>query len=142
MVFGPSSKVQMLEQVPLFSGLSRKQLQQVARVVDEVDVPAGKRLATAGESGDELFVIVEGTATVRTPRGRAVRLGPGEFFGEMSLVDGGPRSADVEAGTAMRLLVVDRRAFWGLLAAAPPLVPKIMSTLSRRLRDAQGSISS
>ena len=141
MVFGRSSKVAMLEKVPLFSGLSRKQLGQIAQIVDEVDVPAGQRLATAGAGGHDLMVIVEGTATVRTPQGRRVRLGPGEFFGEMSLIDGGPRSADVEADTAMRLLVVGYREFWQLLDAAPPLVPKIMRTLSRRLRESQASTS-
>jgi CRP-like cAMP-binding protein len=141
MVFGRSTKVLMLEKVPLFSGLSRRQLEQVAQIVDEIEVPAGRRLATAGAGGHELFVIVKGTAKVRPPRGRTVQLGPGDFFGEMSLVDGGPRSADVDADTALQLLVVGRRAFWQLLEAAPPLVPKIMSTLSRRLREAQASIS-
>jgi len=139
--FGRSSKVDLLQKVPLFRDLSRKQLQEVARLADEIDVPTGKRLATEGESGHELFVIVEGNATVKTHRGRIIRLGPGEFFGEMSLVDGGPRSANVDAASDMRLLVVGRREFWSLLEAAPPLVAKIMSALSRRLRDAEASFS-
>ena len=104
-------------------------------------MPAGKRLATAGDSGYELFVIVDGQAVAKSARGRAVRLGPGEFFGDMSLVDGGPRSATVEAATRMRLLVVGRREFGQLLAAAPPLGLKIMSVLSRRVRDAERSVS-
>lgn len=62
------------------------------------------------------------------------RVSPGEFFGEMSLVDGGPGSASVEVASNMRLLVVGRRDFWQLLWAAPPLALKIMSTLSRRVR--------
>jgi CRP-like cAMP-binding protein len=131
----------LLQQVPLFRELSTRQLDQIARLADEVDVPAGKRLATTGETGHELFVIIEGTASVNAARGRTVRLGPGDFFGEMSLVDGGPRSATVEAATNMRLLVVGRREFWQLLNAAPPLVLKIMSTLSRRVRDAEASAS-
>src|SRR5438034_1172558 len=126
MVFGRSSKIALLENVPLFGNLSRKQLQDIARLADEIDVPAGKRLATAGESGQELFVIIEGSAVVKAPKGRVVRLGPGEFFGEMSLLDGGPRSATVEAATGMRLLVVGRREFWELLKVAPPLALKIM----------------
>lgn len=141
MAFGRSSKVALLEKVPLFGDLSRKQLEQIARLADEIDVPAGKRLATAGESGHELFVIVEGQATVSGKRGRTVRLGPGDFFGEMSLLDGGPRSATVEADSQMRLLVVGRREFWALLAAAPPFMLKIMSTLSGRVRDAEAAIS-
>ncbi|OLD47218.1 MAG: hypothetical protein AUI83_14555 [Armatimonadetes bacterium 13_1_40CM_3_65_7] len=137
-MFRRDGKVSLLEKVPLFRGLSRKQLEQIGRLADEIDVHAGKRLAIAGERGQELFVIVEGQAVVKAGRGRTARLGPGEFFGEMSLIDGGPRSATVEATTDMRLLVVGRREFWTLLNAAPPLVAKIMSTLSQRVRDAEG----
>jgi len=140
-VFRRSSKVALLQKVSLFRGLSLKQLEQIARLADEVEVPAGKRLATAGDNGYELFVIVDGQAVAKAARGRAVRLGPGEFFGEMSLVDGGPRSATVETLSSMRLLVVGRREFWQLLTAAPPLGRTIMRVLSRRVRDAEGSVS-
>jgi CRP-like cAMP-binding protein len=138
MVFGRSSKVVLLQQVPLFQALPRKQLEQIGRLADELEVPAGKRLAIAGESGHELYVIIEGYATVKAARGRTARLGPGKFFGEMSLIDGGPRSASVEAATDMRLLVIGRREFSALLNAAPSLVQSIMVTLSRRVRDAEG----
>jgi len=141
MMFRQSSKAALLQKVPLFSDLPRKQLGRVERLADEITVPAGKRLATVGESGNELFVIVDGYATVKARRGRTVHLGPGQFFGEMSLIDGLPRSATVEAATDMRLLVVGRREFWALLDAAPPLVIKIMSSLSRRVRDAETSPS-
>lgn len=137
MAFGRSSKVTLLEKVPLFRDLSKRQLDQIARLADDMEVPAGKRLATEGDSGQELFVIVDGQATVTGTRGRTNRLGPGDFFGEMSLLDGGPRSATVQADSTMRLLVVGRREFWQLLTAAPPLTLKIMSTLSRRVRDAE-----
>jgi len=133
-----SSKVTMLRNVPLFKGLSQKQLEQIARLVDEGEAPAGKRLAIVGETGHELFVIVQGQAVVTLPNGRKVRLGPGEFFGEMSLVDGGPRSATVEATTPMKLLVVGHREFWQLLDEAPSLNAKVMRTLAGRLRDAEG----
>ena len=141
MVFGRSSKTVLLQEVPLFQGLSRKQLERIGRLADDLDVPAGKRLATAGETGHELFVIVEGYATVRAGRGRTVRLGPGKFFGEMSLIDGGPRSASVEAATDMRLLVLGHREFWALMIAAPSLAQIIMATLSRRVRDAEAVVS-
>lgn len=140
-MFGRSSKIALLQKVPLFRDLSRKQLDQISRLADEIEVPAGKRLATAGERGLELFVIVEGHATVSARGGRTVRLGPGDFFGEMSLLDGEPRSATVEAASNMRLLVVGRREFWQLLTSAPPLVLKIMSSLSRRVRDAEAAVS-
>jgi CRP-like cAMP-binding protein len=141
MVFGRSSKTVLLQKVPLFQGLSRKQLDRIGRLADELDVSAGKRLATVGETGHELFVIIEGFATVRAGRGRTVRLGPGKFFGEMSLIDGGPRSASVEAATDMRLLVLGHREFWALMLAAPSLTQIIMTTLSRRVRDAETGVS-
>ncbi|HYM92129.1 MAG TPA: cyclic nucleotide-binding domain-containing protein [bacterium] len=139
-MFRRNSKIALLEEVPLFRGLARKHLEQVGRLADEIEVRTGRRLVTAGERGHQLFVIVEGRAVARVGRGRTVRLGPGEFFGEMSLVDGGPCAATVEAATDMRLLVVGHREFWALLNAAPPLVAKIMATLSRRVRDAETSV--
>jgi CRP-like cAMP-binding protein len=134
-----SGKTDLLRRVPLFKGLSQRQIERIARLTDEVEVPEGRRLATVGETGHELFIIVSGEAHVRMRSGRSVRLGPGEFFGEMSLIDGGPRSATVDARTPMRLLVVAQRDFWSLLTEAPPLGAKIMRTLSQRLRDAEGA---
>lgn len=136
-----STKVKLLERVALFDGLSSSQLGQIAHLADEVNVPAKKRLTVVGETGRELFVIVEGQAVVRTTKGRTVTLGPGQFFGEMSLIDGGPRSATVEATTPMRLLVIGHREFWELLTEAPPISRRIMRTLSARLREADAEFS-
>ncbi len=140
-MFNRSSKIVLLQKVPLFKALSQRQLREIARLADEVRVTAGTRLVTAGEIGYELFVIVEGNATVRSRGGRTARLGPGDSFGEMSLIDRGPRSATVDAASDMRLFVVESRDFWRLLDAAPPLATKIMVTLSRRVREAEASIS-
>ena len=131
-------KMSLIQQVPLFEGLSRNQVKEIARLADEVDIPAGKRLATTGETGEELLVIIDGQAIVKTPT-HTRRLGPGDIVGEMSLIDGGPRSATVEATTPMRLLVVGRREFWQLLEVAPSITRKLMRTLSKRLRDAEAS---
>jgi CRP-like cAMP-binding protein len=136
-----STKVKLLQGIPLFEGLSPRQLGQIARLADEVEVAAKKRLTAAGESGREMFVIVEGNAVVRTAQGRTVTLGPGQFFGEMSLLDGGPRSATVDASTPMRLLVVGHREFWALLADVPSIGKQIMRTLSQRLREADAAFS-
>jgi CRP/FNR family transcriptional regulator, cyclic AMP receptor protein len=135
----PASKVPLLERTPLFAGLSRRELEHISRLVKEVDVPVGKHLAAAGETGRELFVIVEGRAVVTTRRGRAVYLGPGDAFGEMSLIDGEPRSANVQATTPMRLLTLGYREFWQLLDDYLPIVRKIIRTLARRLREAERS---
>ena len=129
----------VLERLPLFAGLSRKELQRISRFVEEIEVPAGKRLAATGEAGRELFIIVDGRAVVTTPGGRVVRLRPGDFFGEMSLIDGEPRSADVTAATPMRLLAIGYREFWQLLDESLPIVRKIMRALCQRLRRTERS---
>ncbi|HEV2356716.1 MAG TPA: cyclic nucleotide-binding domain-containing protein [bacterium] len=134
-----SSKVAVLEKLPLFAGLSQKDLEQVSRLAKEVDVPAGQQIAAAGEAGRELFIIVDGRARVTTKQGRTIHLGPGDAFGEMSLIDGEPRSADVRAATAMRLLAVGYREFWQLMDDYLPIVRKITRALARRLRDAERS---
>lgn len=138
---GEDTKVVLMRKVPLFDGLTGRQLAQIARLADEVDIPAGKRLATAGETGRQMFIIVSGRASVKTPKGRTVRLGPGDFFGEMSLLDGGPRSANVDADTDMQLLVLAQREFWALLDEASPISRKMMSTLSKRLREVNAEFS-
>lgn len=135
-----ASKVEVLERLPLFAGLSRRELERISRLATEIDVPAGRRVTTTGETGRELFIIVDGRALVTTRSGRPVHLGPGDAFGEMSLIDGEPRSANVEAITPMRLLVVGYREFWQLLDEYLPIVRKIVRTLARRLRDAERSV--
>ena len=133
------NKVAVLERLPLFAGLSGKELERIGRLVEEIEVPAGRRLASTGEAGRELFIIVDGRAVVTTARGRVIRLRPGDFFGEMSLIDGEPRSADVTAATPMRLLAIGYREFWQLLDESLPIVRKIMRTLCQRLRRAERS---
>jgi CRP-like cAMP-binding protein len=132
-------KVAVLERLPLFAGLSAKDLERIGRLVEEIEVPAGRQLAAIGEAGRELFVIVDGRAVVTTPRGRVIRLGPGDFFGEMSLIDGEPRSANVTAATPMRLLAIGYREFWQVLDESLPIVRKIMRSLCQRVRLAERS---
>jgi CPA1 family monovalent cation:H+ antiporter len=136
-----SDKVALLRKVAFFDGLSAQQLSQVARLADDVEVEAGRKLASAGDTGRELFIIVDGEAVVRPARGRAIRLGRGDFFGEMSLIDGAPRSATVESTTPMRLLVVGQREFWQLLATAPAISRRIMHAMAERLREANAAYS-
>jgi len=94
-------------------------------------------LTRAGEPGDEFFLIIDGTARADVSTDRHVLLYPGEFFGEMSLLDGGPRSATVVADTSVRLLVISRRHFSGLLRDVPGLTQTMLVTLSRRVRQAE-----
>ncbi len=141
MARGANTKLALMRQIPLFDGLTDRQLTQIGRLAEDIEVPAGKRLATLGETGREMFIIVSGQASVKTSTGRTVRLGPGDFFGEMSLLDGAPRSATVSANTDMRLLVLAQREFSELLAEAPQIGRKIMVTLSRRLREVDAAYS-
>jgi len=130
-------KVALLEKIPLFEELSAKETQQIARLVTEIQVPAGTKLAKIGEPGGELFAIIDGEAIVRTKPGRTTVLKTGDYFGEMSLIDGQPRSATVEATTPIRLLVLARRDFWRLLDGKTPIARKLMRTLCGRLREAE-----
>lgn len=130
-------KVALVEKIPLFEGFSTRELNQIARLVNEFEVPAGTRLATIGEPGREMFVIVEGEASVTARPERTTLLKPGDCFGEMSLLDGEPRSATVEATTPLRLLVLAQREFQQLLDETASLARKIMRTLCQRLREAE-----
>lgn len=135
-------KIEHLRRVPMFQGCSARQMRAVARITEVVEEPAGKILTRAGEPGTEFFLIVDGTARVEVSPQRQGRLGPGDFFGEMSLLDGEPRSATVVAETAIRLLVIDRRHFWTLLTDVPRLTHTLLVTLSRRVRQAEQSPNS
>ena len=105
------------------------------------EVPAGTVLARAGQSGDQFFLILDGSARVDVPPRKRAKLKPGDYFGEMSLLDGGPRSATVTADTPLRLLVIQRRDFATLLREAPDLTQSLLATLSRRVRQAEQVVS-
>lgn len=132
-------KIEHLQRVSIFQDLSTRQLRAVARITTVRDVPAGTVLTRTGEPGEQFFLIIDGTARVDVAPRKQVRLGPGDCFGEMSLLDGGPRSATVTAETAVRLLVIDRRGFWQLLRDVPALTERLLVTLSQRLRQAERS---
>jgi CRP-like cAMP-binding protein len=130
-------KIARLEAVPLLAECTRRQLKAVARITEVIEVPAGTALARQGQPGNEFYLIVDGSARVEVSPRKRSRLAPGAYFGEMSLLDGGERSATVVAETAMRLLVIKRRDFATLLREAPELTQSILATLSRRVRQAE-----
>jgi CRP/FNR family transcriptional regulator, cyclic AMP receptor protein len=130
-------KMERLEAVPLFQACTRKQLRAIARIAGVFDAPADTILIRAGEPGDQFFLIVEGTARVHVTAKKRLRLRPGDYFGEMSLLDGGPRSATVVADTSLRLLVISRQHFQTLLDTVPGLIQALLVTLCRRLRQAE-----
>ena len=133
-------KMRHLQKVDIFADCTKRQLKAVAAISRVIEAPAGTILTRAGEPGEEFFFILDGAATVEVTRRKRVRLTPGEFFGEMSLLDGGERSATVIAETPMRLLVIKRRDFATLLREAPELTQSILATLSRRVRQAEQAL--
>lgn len=133
-------RIQHLERVPLFSGLNENELHRIVEFSRIAEFPEGARVTQIGEPGDSFFVLIDGTVVVRTPISAAGELHPGDFFGEMSLLDGEPRSATIVATTPVRLLVVDRSHFWRLLEEAPDLTSRILMTLSRRVRHLEQTI--
>jgi CRP/FNR family transcriptional regulator, cyclic AMP receptor protein len=132
-------KIDRLREVSLLEGCTRRQLRDVARIAEVREVAPGAVLTRKGERGDEFFLIVDGRARVVINSRKHGRLGPGDFFGEMSLLDGGPRSATVMAETAMRLLVIRRTDFARLMNDVPDLPRSLLAVLSRRLRQAEGA---
>jgi CRP/FNR family transcriptional regulator, cyclic AMP receptor protein len=134
-------KIERLEEVGLLAGCSRRQLRAIARISEVIEVPAGTVLARAGEPGDEFFLIMDGSARVEVSARKRSRLEPGQYFGEMSLLDGGPRSASVTAETPLRLLVIKRRDFTTLLKEASELTQSLLATLSQRVRQAEAGLT-
>jgi CRP/FNR family transcriptional regulator, cyclic AMP receptor protein len=130
-------KIARLEEVALLAECTRRQLKAVARITEVIEVPAGTALARRGQPGSEFYLIMDGSAKVEVSPRKRSRLAPGSYFGEMSLLDGGERSATVVAETPMRLLVIKRRDFATLLREAPELTESILTTLSRRVRQAE-----
>jgi CRP/FNR family transcriptional regulator, cyclic AMP receptor protein len=126
-----------LQEVPIFEGCSQRQLQSVTRIARVFEASAGTVLTRTGDPGDEFFLILDGAVSVDVSAGRPVLLRPGDFFGEMSLLDGEPRSATVVTDTPVRLLVVNRGNFAALRREVPELNQILLVTLSRRVRQAE-----
>jgi len=120
----------------LFSACSASQLRTIRRQIEEVTVGAGTVLCDEGTVGKEFFFIIEGTASVRRHGRKVATLGPGQYFGELSLLDRRPRSATVVSESPMSLLVLDQRRFNGLLDAVPALSHKLLVAMAGRIRDA------
>ena len=122
-----------LRELDLFSGLSGRELEEVARLTDEVDVEAGRVLGREGEIAYEFFVIEEGTASVEVDGRHVVDLGPGEWFGEIGLLAAERRTATVTATTPMRLAVIFGPNFRALTQHLPQVGQTIRAEIDERL---------
>jgi len=124
-----------LSAIWLFSSCTPRELRTLRGALEEVTVPAGTVLTAQKAAGREFFLIVEGRAAVIHSGRHVATLGPDQYFGELSLLDRGSRSATVEAETEMRLLVLGQRDFNGILEAVPTMTRKLLSVMAGRLRE-------
>ena len=128
-----NSKAAAIARVPLFSRCSRSQLNQIAQLADEVDLPAGRTLTKEGTRGREFFVILEGTADVRRAGRLISSLRGGDFLGEIALVTDVPRTATVTTTSPVHALVVPSREFRQLLNTSPEIQGKVLQAVAERL---------
>lgn len=136
-----SEKVELLKKVPMFNNLSNRHLNEIAKYADQLSVKAGKVLAEQGDMGWEFVFILEGKTRVEKGGKVINRLASGDFFGEVSLIDRGPRTATVIAETDMTLLIVNSKSFDHLLDTVPGLQRKILISLCQYFRKAEtGSV--
>jgi CRP-like cAMP-binding protein len=124
----------VLRTVPLFEGMTVRSIDAIARLAEEATFPAGAVLVEEGRSGDTFIVIVDGRATVDQGGTRIRELAAGDFLGEISLIDGGPRTATVTAVEAIRALVIRRDGFDRLMDEFPAVRLEILTALTQRLR--------
>ncbi|MFL5922580.1 MAG: cyclic nucleotide-binding domain-containing protein [Gaiellaceae bacterium] len=128
-----NQKVELIKHTPLFANCSKRELEEIAHLADEIDLREGKEMTRQGAPGREFFVLLEGEADV-TKDGRKVnQLSNGDFFGEIALVSDSPRTATVTATTPVRALVITDRAFKRLLEDQPEIQRKVLTALAARL---------
>jgi CRP/FNR family transcriptional regulator, cyclic AMP receptor protein len=131
----------VLSDVPLFSELSKRHLRRVADLMEEERFHEGAAVVEEGDQGDSLYVILEGQADVVRGKRTVDHVLPGDFFGEISLLDGGPRTATVRAATPLVVLAIRRKPFSHMLQQEPEIAVKVLSALARRFRVMQRSLA-
>ena len=127
-------KVELLERVPLFSGVAREELEAIAQIADEIDVRAGTTLTHEGRHEGYFFVIASGTVRIERGGRQINTIGAGDFLGEIALLDGGPRTASATAETACRLLSLTHERFLDLLDTSPSVRTAILEAVGQRMR--------
>jgi CRP/FNR family transcriptional regulator, cyclic AMP receptor protein len=128
------AKIDRLAGIPLFASSRPRELEAIARLCTEVEVPAGRTLCREGETGQEFFVLESGSVAVSVGGQQVATLGPGDFFGELALLDAGPRNATVTAQTDVQVLVVSRQEFMGLLEEDPMVAVRMLPAIGARMR--------
>lgn len=131
---------QALSVVPLFAGFTKRDLSRLAEETDIVSFPAGSTIVEEGLLGETMFVVLSGEAKVMKGKRRLGTVRPGDFFGEVALLDGAPRSASVVAETPVVAIRLFRRTLLRTLEAEPELALKILDSLVRRVRNLTSSL--
>jgi CRP/FNR family transcriptional regulator, cyclic AMP receptor protein len=136
-----SDKADALNNVPLFGDLSKRDLERVARIADEIDSMPGEVLIRQGELAREFFLIARGGVKIERDGKVIAHRGEGEVLGELALIDGKPRTATVITEKPSTLLLIEWQRFWPLLESQPTVKTKLLVGVTRRLREVQDSLS-
>jgi CRP/FNR family transcriptional regulator, cyclic AMP receptor protein len=131
-----NTKTDQLKGVQMFSACTEKELAQIARACDELAVEDGAVIVEQGAAGEDFFLVGTGEADVVRGGRHVATLGPGQYFGELSLLDDAPRNATVTALTPMTLIRLRRREFSAVLDSWPGVAHKLLQQMARRLREA------
>jgi len=131
-----TKNVEQLQKVVLFSACTDRELAPIVRAMDEVSVGAGKEIVAEGSAGHDFYLIISGGATVSRDGATVAELGPGQYFGELALLDGAPRNATVTATEPTDLLVLGQREFAAVLDSSPGVARKLLTQMAARLRQA------
>ena len=137
----PKQQIDLLKAVPLFSGCSQSELRAVAQLGTPISVDKGELLTAQGSAGREFFLVLSGVASCRVKKRQIAEFTTGGYFGELALLHGGVRTADVVAETDMELLVLDAREFRSMLMTTPGIGVKMLARLAERLADADADYS-
>jgi len=128
-----NAKVELIRRVPLFADCSKRELEEIAGIADEIVLPDGTTLTREGQTGQEFLVLVEGAAEVKKKGRKVNSLGSGDFLGEIALITGVPRTATVMTTQPSRMLVITARDFKALLRRVPSIQLKVLAALASRL---------
>ena len=127
-------KIDLIRKVPLFSQCTKRELRSIASKADLMDAPEGMPLVTEGGLDRELMVIVDGSVEVRRGGRKIATLKSGDFFGEIAMISGGPRSATVTTTSASTLLVIGEREFGALVDEMPSIATSVLQVLGERFQ--------
>ena len=131
-------KLEHLRKVPLFARFGSKELERLGQLADEIEVGLDRVLAEQGAIGHEFFIVLDGRVMVLDGKTPIAMLGPGDFFGEIALLESVPRTATVRAEGIVRLLVVSHREFHALMDEFPSVRTAVLDAVAERLRFNEG----